>query len=475
MYFHSIPFFSFLFLIVLFATKIAAKNRWVLFLGASCFFYAWFSLAALGVLAFVILFSYRIAIAIADTEDATSRAVLLWSAIAAKVTLIGLARYFFPELLPGFVVPLGLSFYSFQASGYLIDVYRRQQSPERHLGRYALFVSFFPTLLSGPIERSNSLLPQLADPADVTAEIATSNGLLFYSGLFKKLVVADALARFVVPVFANPEYFDGPTLFVAVAIARYMIFADFSGYADMAIATAGFLGVRVRQNFNRPFFATSLIDYWRRWHISLHDWMKDYVFYSLSTSAAGRAFGIYFCLFVSFLFMGLWHDVRWTYLAVGLWYGLFISLDYLTRDSRARFEKRIGLHKFPLLLRLLQIAITLIVFVLPPTVFFLSKSMDDAFKIFARIFQGDWSFNQLERVLVNLAGPHASSHKLLIQTLIFMVIIEVLHIFQSQKGIRSRIQSLPRPLRLALYVLLLLILVVFAQPFGERPYVYFQF
>jgi alginate O-acetyltransferase complex protein AlgI len=475
MYFHSVPFFSFLFLVAFLAPSFSAKNRWGLLLGASWLFYAWHSVAALGFLFFVILFSYRIAIVVSSTQNQTARGGMLCFAILVKVGLIGLAKYFFKDLFPGYIVPLGLSFYSFQASGYLIDVYRRQQLPELHLGRYALFVSFFPTLLSGPIERSSSLLPQLAGPDELTRENTTSNGLLFYSGLFKKLVVADALAKFVGPVFANPDYFGGPTLFVAIAIARYMIFADFSGYADMAVASAGFLGVRVRQNFNRPFFATSLIDYWRRWHISLHDWMKDYVFFSLSATSAGRAFGIYFCLIVSFLFMGFWHDVGWTFLAVGLWHGIFISLDYLTRDARDRFETRIGLPKFPIFQRLLRIAVTLVFFVLPPTVFFLSKSIDDAFKIFGRIFQGNWGLGEIEMTLANLAGQQPESYRLLLQTLIFVAIIETLHVLQAQNGIRNRIKSLPQPARLALYALLFVILIVFAQPFGERTYVYFQF
>lgn len=475
MLFHSIPFFSFLFLVVLLAPRVSPASRWGFLLGASWLFYAWHSVAALGFLAFVILLSYRIAITIESSESDTAKAAFLWFAIATMVTLIGVAKYFLEDVFPGFIVPLGLSFYSFQASGYLIDVYRSQQKAETHLGRYALFVSFFPTVLSGPIERANSLLPQLKKPVEVSSASVTSNSLLFYSGLFKKLVVADALAKFVAPVFANPDHFGGPTLFLAVAIARYMIFADFSGYADMAVASAGLIGVRVRQNFNRPFFATSLIDYWRRWHISLHDWMKDYVFFSLSTSAAGRTFGIYFCLIVSFLFMGIWHDVGWTFLAVGLWHGVFISLDYFTRDSRDRFEKQIGLATFPVLQRLLRIAVTLVFFVLPPTVFFLSKSMADAQKIFSRIFGGEWGFNQFSMTLKNLAGPQQGSYQLLVQTLVFVLIIEALHILQSRKAIRERIQSLPQPLRLGIYVLLFIVLVVFAQPFGERTYVYFQF
>lgn len=475
MYFHSIPFFCFLFLVAYGARFVPTKDRWGLFLGASWLFYAWHSWLSLGFLCFVILFTFRMALAISEAEHQTRRRFLLWATICVNVGLIGLAKYFLKGSLLDFVVPLGLSFYTFQATGYLIDVYRGQQAAERHLGRYALFVSFFPTLLSGPIERASTLLPQFVNPEMPAQERVSSHVLLFYSGLFKKLVVADALAKFVAPIFNHPEHFGGVTLFLGIAIARYMIFADFSGYADMAVASAGLLGVQVRQNFRRPFFATSLIDYWRRWHISLHDWMKDYVFFSLSTTAVGRTFGIYFCLIVSFLFMGIWHDVGWTFLAVGLWHGVFISLDYLTRNYRERIERSLGLTNFPILLRLLQTFATLIFFILPPTVFFLSKSISDARRIFGRLFSGDWNIGEISSSLQSLAGHHPASYQLLIQTLLFVGLIEFLHILQSREGIRVRLAKIPRPLRYGIYLLLFVLLVVFAQPFGERTYVYFQF
>lgn len=470
MFFHSIPYFCFLPLVVFLMSTIQVADRWKLVTAANLFFYAWHSPIALAFLALVVSISYLAGRELEDRTDRSQRLVLLWLAIASLVLLIAATKY-----TDNFLVPLGLSFYSFQALGYLIDVYRRTRKFERHFGHHLAFICFFPTLLSGPIERAESLLPQLQNPSDEIARAREKHLLLFYGGLFKKLVIADALVKFVSPLFQYPGYQSGFTLFIGIALARYMIFADFSGYADMAVASAGLLGIRIRQNFMRPFFSTSLIDYWRRWHISLHDWMKDYLFFSLSVTAIGRTLGIYFCLIVSFLFMGAWHDVSLTFLAVGVWHGLFISLDYMTRDSRARVAARFRLDRAPVLYRLIQIFITFTCFVMPPTVFFLAKNMNDAGKIFRRAFEGNWNFAEISNSLVRLSRGNDESVSLLTRTLIAILCVEVLHVVQANGGIRDRVLRLPKVLRAVLYVALFIVLILYGQTFGERPYVYFQF
>lgn len=474
MFFHSIPYFCFLPLVVFALSLFKPANsthRWKVLVAASLFFYGWLSPWALPYLALVIVVSYFVGRQLEVSN--THRLALLWAAITLFILTIATTKYVLPK---NFLVPIGLSFYSFQAIGYLIDVYRRNRKFENHFGTHTAFICFFPTLLSGPIERAESLIPQIQNPSRELANQKERHLLLFYAGLFKKLVIADALAKFVTPVFQYPEYFSGFTLFFGIAIARYMIFADFSGYADMAVASAGLLGIKIRQNFMRPFFSTSLIEYWRRWHISLHDWMKDYVFFSLSVTPIGRTLGIYFCLIISFLFMGIWHDVGPTFLAVGLWHGVFISLDYMTRDTRDRWARRIGLADAPLTYRLLQIVTTFVFFVMPPTVFFLSKNMDVAKNIFTRIFEGDWSANQIANSFSILSGGDPSSILFLCRTLAAVIVVEALHMVQANTGsLRDRVLALPVWARGLLYVGLFVILIVFGQTFGERPYVYFQF
>ncbi len=476
MYFHSIPYFCFLPLVVFFASKIPISDRWKFITFASLIFYAWHSPTSLLFLALVATVSYVIGRKLEEETARPKRVFLIWSAVTIFVLTIASAKYL-PDLVRGsatvdFVVPLGLSFYSFQALGYLIDVYRRTRHFEPNFGSHVAFICFFPTLLSGPIERAESLLPQLKNPSDAIAKDRERHLLLFYCGLFKKLVIADALAKFVTPIFQYPEYFKGFTLFLGIALARYMIFADFSGYADMAVASAGLLGIRIRQNFMRPFFATSLIDYWRRWHISLHDWMKDYVFYSLSVTSIGRALGIYFCLFVSFLFMGAWHEIGLTFLAVGVWHGTFICFDYMTRDYRARLASRIGLDRIPVLHRIIQAAVTFVFFIMPPTVFFLAKNINDAATVFRRVFEGEFMSSGF---LMELSFGQDGSLKLLLRTLAAILIVEALHIVQANGGIRDRVLRLPAAARVVLYIALLVILILYGQTFGERPYVYFQF
>lgn len=475
MYFHSIPFLCFIPVVAFCAAMVEAEKRWAVLLGASFLFYAWSSPVALLFLAAIIVVAYVAANFLGSSRSVGWKRTILVSTIIVIIGILGLAKYSLKSFIPDFVVPLGLSFYSFQALGYLIDVSRGQREVERHFGRHSLFIAFFPTLLSGPVERSSTLLPQLRSPREVSSADVRDNVLLLYSGLFKKLVIADALAHFVSPIFLNPGALSGVALFIGVFLARYMIYADFSGYSDMAVSAAGLVGITVRQNFRRPFFATSLIDYWRRWHVSLHDWMKDYVFFSLAASPFGRLFGVYLCLLVSFLFMGVWHDVGWTFLAVGLWHGIFISLDYWSRDKRLKFAESVGLLNYPLTYKVLCMTITLVFFVLPPTVFFLSKSLAHAGFIFNQIALGGWSYDFIPKVLDQISGYHPSSKQLLIRTLLFLAIIEALHVAQANGGIRARIVKLPVLARWTLYVILFLVLIFFAQPFGERPYVYFQF
>lgn len=471
MFFHSIPYLCFLPLVAYAFARTAPADRWKLIVASGLFFYGWLSPFVIPYLALIVVVSYFTGRQLERSE--THRLPLLWSAITLFVLTIGTTKYVLPKDL---VAPIGLSFYSFQAIGYLIDVYRRNRKFEDHFGTHAAFICFFPTLLSGPIERAETLIPQIANPSADEAKTTERHLLLFYGGLFKKLVIADALYKFVKPLFLYPEYFSGFTLFIGIALARYMIFADFSGYADMAVASAGLLGIKIRQNFMRPFFATSLIEYWRRWHISLHDWMKDYVFFSLSVTSFGRTLGIYFCLVVSFLFMGIWHDVGPTFLAVGLWHGVFISLDYMTRDARERFAKKIGAHHAPITYRIVLIALTFIAFILPPTVFFLSRDLATAETIFRRILEGDWSLDQITNSISLLAGRDPASKNLLLQTLVAILSVEILHTLQACFGsLRDRVLSLPAWTRTILYAVLLGLLIAIGQTFGERPYVYFQF
>ena len=272
-------------LVVLLHRLLPPRARWVLLLAASLGFYALGSPKALPLLACITLGTYAAALAIGRCKSRVGRK--LWLCCAAILCLGCLGVFKYAGLFgtgPSLLLPAGISFYTFQTLGYVIDVYRGRLAPERHLGYYALFVSFFPQLVAGPIERSTDLLPQLRDPARRT----DSGGWLYIlRGFCKKLLLADTAAVFIDTVYAAPGTASGPAAILATVLFAGQIYWDFSGYSDIAVGAAALLGVRLSQNFDHPYQAVSLRDFWHRWHISLTRWFTDYLYIPLGGSRCG--------------------------------------------------------------------------------------------------------------------------------------------------------------------------------------------
>ncbi|TFH41224.1 MAG: MBOAT family protein [Chrysiogenales bacterium] len=221
------------------------------------------------------------------------------------------------------LLPVGISFYTFQALGYCIDVYRGDRKPERHFGKFALFVSFFPLILAGPIERSGRLLPQFEEKKQFSYDRAVSGLLLFCFGLIKKIVIADRLAVYVNTVFGDIRAFNGSAILLAAYFFTIQIYCDFSGYSDMAIGTARIMGYDIMENFRQPYRSLSIAEFWRRWHISLSSWFRDYLYVPLGGNRVARL-RWYFNIMIVFLLSGLWHGAQWTFVVWGGLHGLFL-------------------------------------------------------------------------------------------------------------------------------------------------------
>ena len=313
-------------LVVLLHRLLPPRARWVLLLAASLGFYALGSPKALPLLACITLGTYAAALAIGHSKSRVGRK--LWLCCAAILCLGCLGVFKYAGLFgtgTSLLLPAGISFYTFQTLGYVIDVYRGRLAPERHLGYYALFVSFFPQLVAGPIERSTDLLPQLRDPARRT----DSGGWLYIlRGFCKKLLLADTAAVFIDTVYAAPGAASGPAAILATVLFAGQIYWDFSGYSDIAVGAAALLGVRLSRNFDHPYRADSLRDFWRRWHISLSSWFRDYVYIPLGGSKKGEG-RTYLNLLVVWLFTGLWHGSTLNFLLWGLFLFALISLERL--------------------------------------------------------------------------------------------------------------------------------------------------
>ncbi len=276
------------------------------------------------------------------------------------------------------LLPIGISFYTFQSVGYLIDVYRGDIKAERHLGYYALFVSFFPQVLSGPIGRAKDLLPQYRAERTFSYGEATDGLKRMVWGFFKKLAVADVLAVSIDKVFANLPAYRGFTLVLTAVFYALQIYCDFSGYSDIAVGTAKLLGIRLPENFDLPYFSTTLKEFWSRWHVSLSTWFRDYLYIPLGGSRVGKL-RHYFNLLVTFLVSGLWHGASWSYV---LWGGIHGAGQIAENAVHIRpCKKKNGL------VRLLR-ALPVFLFVTAAWVFFRAKTLPDAIYVFTHLFTG---------------------------------------------------------------------------------------
>jgi D-alanyl-lipoteichoic acid acyltransferase DltB (MBOAT superfamily) len=390
MLFHTLPFF--VFFTVLYPTYLLTREtrlRLPLLLAASYVFYAWLSPLYLLPLAYATVADYLIA-----GQMVKSRRPKAWLAlsIANSLAVLGFFKYgaFIANNInsamslaglvsvvpvPHSLLPAGLSFFLLQSIGYVIDVHRGTVQREKSFLTHAAFVSFFPRLLAGPIERAGHLLPQLRTSVPVSLRDFTDGLSIFVVGYFKKVALADYLALYVAKVYASPSQFHAPALILATFLFAWQIYFDFSGYTDMARGIARMMGIRLMLNFDNPYLATSMGDFWKRWHISLSSWFRDYVYIPLGGNRKGKV-ATYRNVFLTMVLSGLWHGAAWTYV---LWGAVHALGNFATRElERTSFY----LHKVPRAVKLLIV----LVFVTFAWVFFRAPSIGAAGTIVARMF-----------------------------------------------------------------------------------------
>jgi len=402
MLFNSFEYGAFLAGVVLIYFLLPYRFRIWLLLAASYFFYMRWQWEYVFLIVAQTLVTYEAGRRIGATENPGVRRA--WLAIAVTISLGLLAYYkyanfFIDSLAPVFhaaglgylerhldvILPVGISFYTFQALSYTIDVYRRAHATEGHLGRYALYVAFFPQLVAGPIERATHLLDQFKRRNRFDVERVISGAKLIAWGLFKKVVIADRLAIYVDRVYASPELWSGPTLLIATFFFAFQIYCDFSGYSDIAIGSARILGYDLMRNFRRPYFAHSITEFWKRWHISLTNWFRLYVYYPLGGNRVPYRRWL-FNVFVIFILSGFWHGANWTFIMWGVLHGSYYFVESVGTRLRVGefFEHSLTTYGA----RFVGILLTF-VFVLIGWIFFRSTSVEQAFFILERILT-DW-------------------------------------------------------------------------------------
>ncbi|KYP15147.1 MBOAT family O-acyltransferase [Flavihumibacter sp. CACIAM 22H1] len=313
-------------------------------------FYGWWDWRFLFLLLFTALVDYFIGRSLGVVESIKKRKLLLTISVLCNIGLLGFFKYynfFVDSFVSAFrffgyqpttdslqlILPVGISFYTFQSLGYSIDAYRRKLQPEKNVITFLGFVSFFPQLLAGPIERATNMLPQFRKERKFDYNQSVDGLKQVLWGLFKKVVIADNCASWVNMAFDNPHAYNGTTLFVAALLFAFQIYGDFSGYSDMACGIARLFGFQYMQNFNYPYFSRTISEFWRRWHISLSTWFRDYVYFPLGGSAGSMAKTIRNTMII-FLVSGFWHGANWTYIAWGAINGLYFLPGLISRSNR---------------------------------------------------------------------------------------------------------------------------------------------
>ena len=358
--------------------------------------------------------------------------------------------------------PLGISFYTFQALGYLIDVYWEEEEPERSLPDFMLYMLFFMKFLSGPIERAFDMLPQLKIEKRFDYDTVTYGLKLMLIGLMKKVLIADRLAPHLDSIFASVQDASGAQLLLAGLLYPIELYADFSGYTDMAIGGAMMFGYRLSPNFNRPFAAKTITDFWRRWHMSLSFWVRDYLYQPIAASKRyWGQWGIVYALVVTFVLLGVWHGAGWNYVIYGLIQGLIISYEMVTVAYRNKVETSVGKHVFgaySILRTYLLFAFSLL--------FFRLSSLSDAGYMISHL-----SFNlhtSIKELRLGMTDQEC------IVTGVAVVLLFLYEYFMSKQDLLQALNQRHRIIRWGVYYLIVLLMFLFGQ-FGSEDFIYLQF
>jgi alginate O-acetyltransferase complex protein AlgI len=488
MLFNSLQFLGFFIIVTTAYFALPHKYRWFLLLASSCYFYMVFVPIYILILGFTIIVDYFAGILLENAEGKRKKYYLLAS-LVANIGVLAVFKYYnflndnLNTLLHGIgynspiprlsiLLPIGLSFHTFQAMSYTIEVYRGKQKAERHFGIYSLYVMFYPQLVAGPIERPQNLLHQFYEKHSFDYTRVTDGLKLMVWGLFKKVVIADRIAIIVDNVYNNPLEHNGLSFIIATIFFSFQIFCDFSGYSDMAIGAAQVMGFKLMRNFDRPYHSKSIHEFWSRWHISLSSWFKDYLYISLG----GNRVTIprwYFNLFIVFLVSGLWHGASWTFVIWGALHGTYLVFALLTKNLRNNFVNLIGLNRFPLLIKYSQILITFSLTTFA-WIFFRANSVSVAFYIIKNSFRG--LFSNLINLLQH-KGPRLELGLARSEILIgigAIILMEVVHIMQNRYSMGDWIRSKPAYIRWGIYYAVIIIILFFGV-YQDRQFIYFQF
>lgn len=482
MLFNSLSFAIFLpvvFLLYWFVAKKSLKLQNILLLIASYFFYACWDWRFLFLLVFSTLLDYYTGIKMSDTKNQNIKKFWFWFSISVNLGFLGVFKYYnffaasFADAVSNFgltispwtlkvILPVGISFYTFHGLSYVIDIYKGRIKAEKNFVDYSVFVSFFPLLVAGPIERATHLLPQIKKERNFDYLKAVDGLKQILWGLFKKVVIADQCAEYANIIFNGSTDYSGSTLLLGAIFFTFQIYGDFSGYSDIAIGTARLFGIDLLRNFAFPYFSRDIAEFWRRWHISLSTWFRDYLYIPLGGSKGGNWMKVR-NTFIIFLVSGFWHGANWTFIIWGFLNALYIMPSIIFNTNRTNLDIVAQGKYFPTVKELLSMLLTFSLTVFA-WIFFRAENLTHAWGIISKIFSKSLFL-------------HPNFHKddvvkPLMMILIVFMLIEWLG-REEQYAIARLGVKLPRAVRWGLYYLIVIAIFWFGD--NEQQFIYFQF
>jgi len=481
MLFNSIDFAIFLPIIFILYWFVTHKNlnlQNLLIVAASYVFYGWWDWQFLSLILFSTLIDYAVGISLSKQNNEAKRKLLLWTSILVNLGFLGFFKYynfFLDNFISAFsffgtqinanslniILPVGISFYTFQTLSYTIDVYKRKLEPTKNFIAFAAFVSFFPQLVAGPIERATNLLPQFYKKRHFKYTNAVDGMRQILWGLFKKIVIADNCAQYANIIFDNSADYSGSTLVLGAVLFTFQIYGDFSGYSDIAIGVSRLFGFDLKQNFAFPYFSRDIAEFWRRWHISLSTWFRDYLYIPLGGSR-GRTWIKIRNVFIIFLVSGFWHGANWTFIVWGALNALYFIPILLTNNNRKHLDSVAQGKLFP---SFKEVALMLLTFGLTVLgwIFFRANSMEHAVNYISRI---------VSKTLFTIPEIRSKDLILILFFICVLMLIEWLgreghhalsHIYKIKK----------RYFRWSFYFLIALMIFIYQGK--QQEFIYFQF
>lgn len=447
--------------------KKSYKN--IFLLAASYFFYGYWDWRFCLLLLLSTIVDYYIGLWIHNKEDVKRRKLLLYTSLSVNLGILGFFKYFnffidsFQTMINGLggnvdslhlniILPVGISFYTFQTLSYTFDVYRKKLEPTNNIIDFALFVSFFPQLVAGPIERAKDLLPQLYNKLSPTKDQLKEGATLLVLGLFRKVMIGDTAGRIVDHIFGNLHLYKSIEIIAAVLLFGIQIYADFSGYSKIARGTAKLLGIELMVNFEQPYLSRNITEFWRRWHISLSSWLKDYLYITLGGNRKGQA-RTYINLMITMLLGGLWHGASWNFVIWGGLHGFYLAAHKFFSKGKTEYDPITRLKDIPkVMLTFVLVAFTWL--------FFRATSWESTQQIFSTIF--DWQASEYAHIFTQIL-------------LSYFVLTFALDIIENRFGHTFVLRFKSISIRLGILISLFVVTLIYIFQSKPLPFIYFQF